>query len=136
MENNDLEKKASEVDILIGERIKIRRILMNLTQNELAKHLNITCQQFQKYEKGKNRVSASTLYNIAQKLCVPVGYFYGSGALDTGMSSNVLNDSGKSDGFSLDGDNSLETIELLQNYYSIKDKKIRKHIIDLIKDFQ
>ena len=38
MENNDIEKKTSEVDILIGERIKIRRILMNLTQNELAKH--------------------------------------------------------------------------------------------------
>lgn len=135
MENNDIEKKTSEVDIKIGERIKIRRILMNLTQNELAKHLNITCQQFQKYEKGKNRVSASTLYSIAQKLCVPVGYFYGSGAIDSGI-NHALNDSGKSDGFSLDGDNSLETIELLQNYYSIKDKKIRKHIIDLIKDFQ
>ena len=134
MKNDDTEKKTSEVDIRIGERIKIRRILMNLTQNELAQHLNVTCQQLQKYEKGKNRVSASALYNIAQKLCVPVGYFYGSGAIDSGIST--LNDSGVTDEFRVDGDNSLETIELLQNYYSIKDKKIRKHIIDLIKDFQ
>lgn len=134
MKNDDTEKKTSEVDIRIGERIKIRRILMNLTQNELAQHLNVTCQQLQKYEKGKNRVSASALYNIAQKLCVPVGYFYGSGAIDSGIST--LNDSGVTDEFRVDGDNSIETIELLQNYYSIKDKKIRKHIIDLIKDFQ
>lgn len=134
MKNDDTEKRTSEVDIRIGERIKIRRILMNLTQNELAQHLNVTCQQLQKYEKGKNRVSASALYNIAQKLCVPVGYFYGSGAIDSGIST--LNDSGVTDEFRVDGDNSLETIELLQNYYSIKDKKIRKHIIDLIKDFQ
>jgi len=134
MKNDDTEKRTSEVDIRIGERIKIRRILMNLTQNELAQHLNVTCQQLQKYEKGKNRVSASALYNIAQKLCVPVGYFYGSGAIDPGIPT--LNDSGVTDEFRVDGDNSLETIELLQNYYSIKDKKIRKHIIDLIKDFQ
>jgi len=134
MKNDDTEKRTSEVDIRIGERIKIRRILMNLTQNELAQHLNVTCQQLQKYEKGKNRVSASALYNIAQKLCVPVGYFYGSGAIDSGIPT--LNDSGVTDEFRVDGDNSLETIELLQNYYSIKDKKIRKHIIDLIKDFQ
>lgn len=132
-------KKSTELDVIIGERIRIRRLLMNITQNELAQYLNITFQQVQKYEKGRNRVSAVTLYNIAKKLCVPVGYFYGNGPLDSGIKGGrfeQLCDSGEEEGYTEDCSNSLESIELLQNYYQIKDKNVRKHIVDLIKDFQ
>ena len=132
-------KKSTELDIVIGERIKIRRLLMNITQNELAKYLNITFQQIQKYEKGKNRVSATTLYNIAQKLCVPIMYFYGCGPLDCGLKGGKVEkicDSGISEEYTDDSPTSPESIDLLQNYYLIRDKNVRKHILDLIRDFQ
>ena len=64
------------VDIHVGNRLRVRRALVNLTQDALADKLGITFQQIQKYEKGVNRISASKLYMIAKILGVDVGYFF------------------------------------------------------------
>jgi transcriptional regulator with XRE-family HTH domain len=64
------------VDIHVGQRLKTRRLLLGLTQTDLAKRVDISFQQIQKYELGKNRVSASKLWDIAQILDVQVGYFF------------------------------------------------------------
>ncbi|WP_375628911.1 MULTISPECIES: helix-turn-helix domain-containing protein [unclassified Bartonella] len=63
-------------DILIGKRIRHRRISMGLSQKELGSHLGVSFQQIQKYEKGSNRVSAGCLLEIAKKLAVPITFFY------------------------------------------------------------
>ena len=63
-----MQLKAYELDKHIGLRLKMRRILMNMTQDNLAQKLNITFQQIQKYEKSVNRISASRLYEIAHIL--------------------------------------------------------------------
>lgn len=68
--------KPTTLDRHIGKRIKIRRSLMGLSQANLGKRLNITFQQIQKYETGKNRVAASRLYEIARVLEVPFEYFF------------------------------------------------------------
>lgn len=67
---------AFDVDSHVGARIKARRILMRTSQDELGKSIGVTFQQIQKYESGHNRVSASMLWRIGQKLGVPTSYFF------------------------------------------------------------
>ncbi|WP_375614722.1 MULTISPECIES: helix-turn-helix domain-containing protein [unclassified Bartonella] len=69
-------KNPNFIDILIGKRIRHRRISMSLSQKELGSHLGVSFQQIQKYEKGFNRVSAGCLLEISQKLEVPISFFY------------------------------------------------------------
>ncbi|ATP12742.1 helix-turn-helix domain-containing protein [Bartonella henselae] len=63
-------------DISVGKKIRFRRSIMGLSQKQLGSHLGITFQQIQKYEKGINRVSAGRLQEIADRLDVPVSFFY------------------------------------------------------------
>lgn len=64
------------IDSHVGRRIRIRRKLMNMSQDQLAEALGLTFQQIQKYERGANRVSASKLYEAARALQVQVAYFF------------------------------------------------------------
>ena len=65
-----------DVDRYVGARIRERRIMLGLTQQQMADLIGVTYQQAHKYEKGINRVAAGRLYRIAQALGVEVGYFY------------------------------------------------------------
>jgi len=69
-------ERAHHIDIHAGSRVRARRKALKISQQELAKHLNLTFQQVQKYERGSNRISASKLFEIAQVLQVPVAYFF------------------------------------------------------------
>jgi transcriptional regulator with XRE-family HTH domain len=64
------------VDAHVGTRIRLRRKLLGLSQQQLAERLGLTFQQVQKYERGVNRVSASKLYETAQVLQAPVTHFF------------------------------------------------------------
>jgi transcriptional regulator with XRE-family HTH domain len=68
--------RLQDVDRHIGARIRARRIMLGLTQHQLAERIGVTYQQAHKYEKGINRVSAGRLYSIAQALRVEVSYFF------------------------------------------------------------
>jgi transcriptional regulator with XRE-family HTH domain len=67
---------AAVVDAHVGARIRERRILLGLTQQQLTGMIGVTYQQMTKYERGINRVAAGRLYNIACVLNAPIGYFY------------------------------------------------------------
>ena len=69
-------KSTATIDRHVGARIRERRIMLGLTQQQLAEMIGVTYQQAHKYERGINRVSAGRLYEIAQVLSVPVGYFF------------------------------------------------------------
>ena len=69
-------KKPEPVDIHVGSRVRLRRILMGMSQSKLGKALNITFQQIQKYERGANRIGSSNLYRLSQILDVPVSFFF------------------------------------------------------------
>ena len=69
-------KTPHPIDVHVGNRIRLRRKLINMTQEQLARHLGITFQQVQKYERGSNRVSASRLFQIAEVLDVTVTFFF------------------------------------------------------------
>lgn len=68
--------KVDEIDVHVGSRLKVRRSLLGLSQEKLAKTIGLTFQQIQKYERGLNRISAGRLYIFALILEVPVAYFY------------------------------------------------------------
>jgi transcriptional regulator with XRE-family HTH domain len=74
------------IDIAVGGRIRARRIALGVSQTALAKALGLTFQQVQKYEKGANRVSASTLVRVARELGVTVAFLVGEEVQSTGAS--------------------------------------------------
>ena len=67
---------SNAVDMHVGKRIRLRRTLFGMSQEQLGVALSITFQQVQKYERGANRVSASRLWDISQILDVPISYFF------------------------------------------------------------
>ena len=76
MDKRKITSRAKEVDRFVGGRIRERRIMMGLTQQEMAELIGVTYQQAHKYERGINRVSAGRLFDIAQALGVPVSHFF------------------------------------------------------------
>ncbi|MBX5141426.1 helix-turn-helix transcriptional regulator [Rhizobium lentis] len=73
---DDGDQASHPVDIYVGQQLRIRRVHSNLSQNELGQKVGLSYQQVQKYESGKNRISASMLYAIASSLNVSVGCFF------------------------------------------------------------
>lgn len=68
--------RANDTDRHVGGRIRERRIMLGLSQQQMADLIGVTYQQAHKYERGINRISAGRLFEIAQVLGVPVGFFY------------------------------------------------------------
>lgn len=68
--------RANNTDRYVGARIRERRVMLGLSQQQMADLIGVTYQQAHKYERGINRISAGRLYEIAQVLSVPVGYFF------------------------------------------------------------
>lgn len=119
------------VDVHVGARLRERRVLLGLTQTELADLLGITFQQAQKYERGTNRISASRLYDIANVLELPIQWFYDD------MPEDIENQSPrKRAGLAAAPESSVvfnqthsrEALELLRSYYKIKDDKKRYRV--------
>jgi ribosome-binding protein aMBF1 (putative translation factor) len=71
-------RKTDDLDLAIGKRIRERRILLALSQEELARRIGLSFQQLQKYEIGENRISATRLFRLGQILGVPITWFFGS----------------------------------------------------------
>lgn len=120
--NNSGGFSASEVDAIVGERIRRRRILTGQTQDQLGEALGVSYQQIQKYETGANRVSAGRLYLLAEQLDVSPSWF-----LD-GMSS-VSPEDEAADKLS----SSRLAIECVRNLARIKDEKVRGAILTMIR---
>ena len=126
------------VDMHVGKRVRLRRTLLGLSQEQLGTELNITFQQVQKYERGANRISASRLWDIGQILDVPINYFFDD------MTENTMRSSPRrvSRGIELldlsdeqikDPMARRETLELVRTYYSIEKPLVRKRISEMVK---
>lgn len=76
LDKSTVKRAANNIDVAVGEKIRLRRRALGLSQTNLAQKLGISFQQFQKHEKGKNRIGASRLSLIAQALDVSVGFFF------------------------------------------------------------
>ncbi|MDR0581155.1 MAG: helix-turn-helix domain-containing protein [Holosporaceae bacterium] len=126
---SELETKSSQdsIDLHIGKQVKARRFFLGISQEKLGNYLGVTFQQIQKYEKGTNRISAGTLYNIANILDVDTSYFY-SGYQQT---QSLNEESGLV--YNPNQSKNKETSELLRFFYKITDATIRKKVLALIK---
>ncbi|MEM9436272.1 MAG: helix-turn-helix transcriptional regulator [Pseudomonadota bacterium] len=110
------------VDVHVGKRIRHRRWMVGMTQQQLAETVGIKFQQIQKYETGMNRVSASRLWDIAETLDVPVSFFFaglegtddpsGAEPMEPDVQGDILADK--------------EALELVRSYYAIPENQRRQ----------
>jgi transcriptional regulator with XRE-family HTH domain len=128
-------RRANLIDTHVGARLRLRRMLLGMSQEKLGESLGLTFQQVQKYEKGVNRVGASRLFDLAQVLGVPVQYFYDE--LDPGSvdSNNMARGFGErsTDTYVVDFLGTREGLELNKAFTKVSDPKVRRAIIDLVR---
>jgi transcriptional regulator with XRE-family HTH domain len=120
-------KGANPIDRHVGTRLRMQRMVRGLSQTELGEAVGVTFQQIQKYESGKNRVSASRLQQIADVLKVAPDFFFEAThtkkARDSGSSETILIDEFIS---------SREGIALAKAFSKISNQKMRRTIVSLI----
>ncbi len=124
-------KIPDAIDVYVGGRIRMRRVMLKMSQTRLGDELGVTFQQVQKYEKGMNRVGASRLQKIATVLGVPPSFFFhqeGDEPLNTSGLENVQGLSDVSQFLQ-----SREGVTLNQSFLKIADPKIRQKILALVK---
>lgn len=117
-------KAPSQADVHIGKRIRIRRMLLGVSQEKLGEVLGVTFQQIQKYEKGANRISAGRLQHIGSILGVPASYFY-AGLSDGEMKSNPI------EGAVVDVMSTNEGLRLAKAFAVIDDRQLRFKLVEL-----
>ncbi|WP_394692882.1 helix-turn-helix domain-containing protein [Hyphobacterium sp.] len=119
---------TNEIDFHIGKRLRRRRRLLGLTQQQLAESVGIRFQQIQKYECGANRVSASRLYELSESLDVPAQYFYEGLSQDEDKGDDP-------DVMAADILSQKETMDLVRAYYRLGERP-RKRLLELAKSLE
>jgi len=110
------ERNTTRIERYVGARIRQRRIMLGLTQQQLAQMVGITYQQAHKYERGINRVSADRLYELAKVLEVDVGYFFDE------FEANQVDDS---------SDRQRLALDLARNFARIDDRRQQEALAQL-----
>ena len=108
------------VDVHVGKRVRHRRWMVGMTQQQLAERVGIKFQQIQKYETGMNRISASRLWDIAEALSVPINFFF------EGIDENVDISELEKEGVPGDILADKEALELIRSYYQIPEIQRRR----------
>jgi transcriptional regulator with XRE-family HTH domain len=128
MSEGALTKAATAIDKHVGRRVRMRRMLIGMTQEKLGEALGLTFQQVQKYEKGTNRIGASRLHQIASILGVPVEFFYeGAPAIGGKVSASELPASYGSEFLA-----TPEGVQLMKAFTRIRNERVRRRVIDLL----
>ena len=124
-----------DVDAHVGSRVRMRRTLLGVTQEQLGNAVGLTFQQIQKYESGANRIGASRLFEFSQILGVPVSFFFDDMSDDDADRSTQEAPLDFDEQDFDDGDpmSRRESLELAQAYYQIRDPKIRKRLLELVR---
>ena len=117
------------VDVHVGKRVRHRRWMVGMTQQQLGEAVGIKFQQIQKYETGMNRVSASRLWDIAKAMEVDVQFFFEG--IEEGVTDSAPEDA-KTESSKMQGDllADKEALELVRSYYSIPENQ-RRRLFDL-----
>jgi transcriptional regulator with XRE-family HTH domain len=123
------------VDIFAGSKLRTRRIMLGLSQDNIGKSVGVTFQQIQKYERGVNRMGSSRLYDFGKVLSVPISYFFEGyeQTEDVSSSYHVAGMAEENNPFEHDVMSNKETLDLVRSYYSIKDEKVRRRFYELLR---
>jgi len=127
-------RTTTAVDIHVGQKIRGRRIFLQMSQTEVADALGITFQQIQKYEKGLNRVGASRLQQISDALGVSPFYFF-EGAPTVGKKTPTPDEGELSERTIVSFLGTREGAALVRGFLAIKQKTVRRALIDFVGTF-
>ncbi|MBX3553697.1 MAG: helix-turn-helix transcriptional regulator [Pseudolabrys sp.] len=125
-------KAPNPIDKHVGSRVRMRRMMLEMSQEKLGDALDLTFQQIQKYEKGTNRIGASRLQQISGILQVPVSFFF-EGAPATGHEVDGLSEA-PSPAYISDFLATSDGLALTRAFVRIKDAKLRRRIVDLVEE--
>jgi transcriptional regulator with XRE-family HTH domain len=123
-------KTPNPIDRHVGARVRMRRLMVGMSQSKLAESLEVTFQQVQKYEKGANRIGASRLQQLARVLEVPPSFFFDGAPAGPTPGSGFNEDPGNA--YVVDFLSTAEGLQLNRAFSAIKDPKLRKTVLDLV----
>jgi len=123
-------KAPNPVDKYVGSRVRMRRIMLGMSQEKLGEALGLTFQQIQKYEKGTNRVGASRIQQISEILEVPVSFLFEGGPTCSPNSGGFIE--GTSPAYVSDFLATAEGLALTRAFTRITDTKLRRCVVDLV----
>jgi transcriptional regulator with XRE-family HTH domain len=128
-----LAKKApNPTDKHVGSRVRMRRMMLGMSQEKLGDALGLTFQQVQKYEKGTNRIGASRLQQISQILQVQVSFFFeGAPSAQLGTKTDSMGEA-PSPAYVSDFLATSDGLALTKAFMRIDDSKLRRRIVDLV----
>jgi len=125
-----VKKAPNPIDKYVGSRVRMRRMMLGLSQEKLGDALDLTFQQVQKYEKGTNRIGASRLQQISHILEVPVSFFFEGAPTMPGQAGSA--GEAPSPAYVSDFLASSEGLALTKAFMHIGDPKVRRRIVDLV----
>ena len=125
-------KAPNPIDKHVGSRVRMRRMMLGMSQEKLGDALGLTFQQVQKYEKGTNRIGASRLQQISQILQVPVAFFFeGAPTIPSATRPDHLQEA-PSPAYVSDFLATSDGLALTKAFTRISDSKLRRRIVDLV----
>jgi transcriptional regulator with XRE-family HTH domain len=122
-------KSPNPIDKHVGSRVRMRRMMLNMSQEKLGDALDLTFQQVQKYEKGTNRIGASRLQAISNILQVPVSFFFEGAPHMPGHSGMG---EAPSPAYVSDFLATTDGLSLTKSFMKIRSNKMRRRIVDLV----
>ncbi len=131
--DTDATSHGTAINLHVGQRLRMRRTMLGLSQEAVGNGVGVASQQVQKYEKGTNVMNAIRLYEFAQFLKVPVAYFYEG--LDAAREEEPAGFSEENAKFSGEykAATDRETLEVLKSFKRIKDHLLRKRVADMLR---
>jgi transcriptional regulator with XRE-family HTH domain len=132
LQEKKMAKKApNPIDKHVGSRVRMRRMMVGMSQEKLGDALGLTFQQVQKYEKGTNRIGASRIQQISHILQVPVAFFFEGAPPPSDQPVEAMNGA-PSPSYVSDFLASTDGLALTKSFTRIKDPKLRRRIVELV----
>ncbi len=125
-------KAPNPIDKHVGSRVRMRRMMLSMSQEKLGDALGLTFQQVQKYEKGTNRIGASRLQQISLILQVPVSFFFEGAPPPPGEQSGFGD--APSPGYVTDFLATTDGLTLVKAFMRIENAKLRRRIVELVEE--
>lgn len=126
-----VKKSPNPIDVHVGSRVRMRRMMVGMSQEKLGEALGLTFQQIQKYEKGSNRIGASRLHQIATALGVQIEFFYEGAPPAAGMTTEGFAED-PNPPYMTDFLSTSDGLQLMRAFVRVRDARVRKRVVDLV----